>query len=452
MSGGSGKTLVALGLLLSLRRAGVPVRAFKKGPDYIDAAWLSWASGQPARNLDTYLMGAVTILSSFADHGVIDGINVIEGARGLYDGFDVNGSHSSAVLSKHLRTPVVLVVNAAKVTRTAAAQVLGCQKLDPEVPIRGVILNNVNGRRHEQILRGSIESACSIPVVGAIPKAAMGKPLPERHLGLIPPEEHSDLEELARDLLQVVGGFIDLDALMAMARSAAPLEVIPHESAQIPQARDVKIGYLKDSAFSFYYPENLELLEQAGAELIPISALDAAALPGDLNALYIGGGFPETHAAALSANRTFLESLRRAAEEGLPIYAECGGLMLLSRALSWKGARYEMADVFPFEVEVSETAQGHGYIELQVDTPNPFFPAGSALRGHEFHYSRIVPQSDWTTTACAVRRGTGCFHGRDAAILRNVWASYTHLHALATPQWVQGVIDAARRFVVHPVL
>jgi cobyrinic acid a,c-diamide synthase len=454
MSGGSGKTLVALGLLLSLRRAGVPVRAFKKGPDYIDAAWLSWASGQPARNLDTYLMGAGTILSSFVDYGVSDGINVIEGARGLYDGFDVNGSHSSAVLSKHLRTPVVIVVNAAKVTRTAAAQVLGCQKLDPEVPIQGVILNNVNGRRHEQILRGSIESVCSIPVVGAIPKAAAGHPLPERHLGLIPPEEHSDLEDLGRDLLQVVGDFIDLDALVAMARSAAPLEVISHENAPMPRTRDVKIGYLKDSAFSFYYPENLELLEQAGAELIPISALSAAALPGDLNALYIGGGFPETHAAALSANRTFLGSLRRAAEEGLPIYAECGGLMLLSRALTWKGARYEMADVFPFKVEVSETAQGHGYIELQVDTPNPFFPAGTSLRGHEFHYSRIVPQSDWTATACEVRRGTGCFKGRDAAILKNknVWASYTHLHALATPQWAQGLTDAARRFVAHPVL
>ncbi len=452
MSGGSGKTLVALGLLLSLRRAGVPVRAFKKGPDYIDAAWLSWASAQPARNLDTYLMGADTILASFVGHGVAEGINIIEGARGLFDGFDVAGTHSSAVLAKHLKAPVALVVDATKVTRTAAALVLGCQKFDPELSVGGVILNNVNGRRHEQILRGSIESVCSIPVVGAIPKAAMGKPLPERHLGLIPPEEHSDLEDLGRDLLQVVGGFIDLDALVAMARSAAPLEIVQHESVTIPRTRDVKIGYLKDSAFSFYYPENLELLEQAGAELIPISALDAAPLPGDLNALYIGGGFPETHAQALSANRTFLESLRRAAEEGLPIYAECGGLMLLSRALTWKGARYEMADVFPFEVEVSETAQGHGYIELQVDTPNPFFPAGTSLRGHEFHYSRIAPQSDWTATACEVRRGTGCFRGRDAAIVKNVWAGYTHLHALATPQWAIAVADAARKFVVHPVL
>ncbi len=451
LSGGSGKTLVALGLLLALRRAGVPVRAFKKGPDYIDAAWLAWASAQPARNLDTYLMGFDTIFSSFVDHGVVEGINIIEGARGLFDGFDVTGTHSSAVLAKQLKAPVVLTVNCAKVTRTAAALVFGCQKFDPELSVGGVILNNVNGHRHEQVLRGAIESACSIPVLGAIPKAAAGHPLPERHLGLIPPEEHGDLEELGRDLLQVVGGFIDLDALMAMARSAAPLEIVPRQNAPMPPARSIKIGYLKDSAFSFYYPENLELLEQQGAELIPISALHASNLPEDLNALYIGGGFPETHAQLLSSNQTLLRSIRRAAEEGMPVYAECGGLMLLSRALLWKGARYEMANVFPFEVEVSATAQGHGYSELQVDTPNPFFSVGSTLRGHEFHYSGIVPQSDPAATACAVRRGVGCFRGRDAAIVKNVWASYTHLHALATPEWAQGMADAARRFVVHPV-
>jgi cobyrinic acid a,c-diamide synthase len=451
MSGGSGKTLVALGLLLSLRRAGVPVRAFKKGPDYIDAAWLSWASAQPARSLDTYLMGAATILSSFVEYGLDEGINIIEGARGLFDGFDVVGTHSTAVLAKHLKAPVVLVVNCAKVTRTAAALVLGCQKFDPELSVGGVILNNVNGRRHETILRGAIESTCSLPVLGAIPKASADQPLPERHLGLIPPTEHRDLEELGQDLLHVVGGFIDLDALVTMARSAAPLEVTPHEDSQPPRVRDIKVGYLKDSAFSFYYPENLELLERAGAELIPISALQATNLPEDLNALYIGGGFPETHAAELSANRSFLRSIRKAAEQGLPIYAECGGLMLLSRALLWKGSRYEMTNVFPFEVEVSDIAQGHGYCELLVDTPNPFFPPGTGLRGHEFHYSRIVPQSDWAATACEVRRGTGCFQGRDAAILKNVWASYTHLHALATPEWAKGVAGAARRFAVHPV-
>lgn len=451
MSGGSGKTLVSLGLLFALRRAGVPVRAFKKGPDYIDAAWLSWASAHPARNLDTFLMGPEIVVSSFLRNGVEKGINIIEGARGLFDGFDVAGTHSSAVLSKYLKAPVVLVVDATKITRTAAALVLGCQKLDPEVSIRGVILNNVNGRRHEQIVRGAIESICSIPVVGVVPKAAAGSPVPERHLGLVPPQEYGDLEELERDLMRVVGDSIDLELLRTLAQSAPPLDAVPQQRTQPDAVQNVKIGYLKDSAFSFYYPENLEFLEQAGAELIPISALQAANLPDDLNALYIGGGFPETHAEALSGNRTFLRSIRDAAEAGLPIYAECGGLMLLSRALLWKGTRYGMANVFPFEVEVSAAAQGHGYSELLVDTPNPFFSAGAALRGHEFHYSRVVPQSEWSATACEVRRGTGCFRGRDAAIIKNVWASYTHLHALATPEWAKGLAGAARKFVPHAV-
>ena len=451
LSGGSGKTLVALGLLLRLRRAVVPVRAFKKGPDYIDAAWLRWASGQAARNLDTFLMGPELALSSFVRNGVDQGINVIEGARGLFDGFDLAGTHSSAALAKLLQAPVVLVVDGTKVTRTAAALVLGCQKLDPALSLAGVVLNNVNGRRHEQILRGAITNICGVPVLGAIPKAAVGEPLPERHLGLVPPQEYKHLEGLERDLLEVVGGGLDLDALLAIARSAPPLATVPQESVPSSSATPVKIGYLLDSAVSFYYPENLELLEQAGAELVPISVLRAASLPEDLNALYIGGGFPETHAQELAANRTMLASIRSAAEAGMPVYAECGGLMLLSRALLWKGARYEMANLFPFEVEVSDTAHGHGYCELKVDKENPFFPVGTQLRGHEFHYSRIAPQSDWPATACEVRRGAGCFDGRDGALMKNVWASYTHLHALASPEWAKGLVVAAQEFASHAV-
>lgn len=450
LSGGSGKTLVALGLLLRLRGAGVPVRAFKKGPDYIDAAWLTWASGEPARNLDTYLMGPEKVVFSLIRNGTDQGINIIEGARGLFDGFDVAGTHSSAALSKHLDAPVIVVLNCTKMTRTAAALILGCQKLDPQVKLQGVILNNVNGRRHEQIVRGAITSTCGVPVLGTIPKAAIGKPLPERHLGLVPPEEYSHLEILEKDLLEITQG-LDLDALIAVARGSPRLECpVPAESS--PEKRfQVKIGYLRDSAFSFYYPENLEQLEKAGAELVPISPLMAPTLPEDLNALYIGGGFPETHADRLATNQTMLASIRGAAEAGMPIYAECGGLMLLSRGLLWKGKRYEMANVFPFEVEISDVAQGHGYCELTVDNDNPFFPVGTTLHGHEFHYSSIVPRSEWATTSCQVRRGTGCFKGRDAAIIRNVWASYTHLHALATPEWASGLLEAAERFACQAI-
>jgi len=448
MSGSSGKTIVSLGLLHLFRRAGLEVRAFKKGPDYIDASWLAWASSHEARNLDTYLMGPGRVLKSFTHHAVPDGINLIEGNRGIFDGFDAAGTHSTAALARLLSAPVILVVNASKVTRTAAAFVLGCQKLDPAVEIRGVILNHVNGERHREVLQNAIESACSIPVVGAIPNAKASL-LPERHLGLVTPQEHSARKKLEQDLLSLFDGRLDVDALLAIARSAPPLQKPLQTGPPEPAIARVNVGYLKDAAFTFYYPENLEQLERAGAKLIPISALTATALPDNLQALYIGGGFPETHAQTLSANQSFLHSLRQAALRGLPIYAECGGLIVLAKNLLWQNDRYCMAGVFPFDVEVCSAPQGHGYSELRVDRPNPFFPAGLILRGHEFHYSRILPREDTVSTACVVNRGAGCFDEREFVTTGNVVATYTHLHALASPEWASGIVNAARRFAVQ---
>ncbi len=451
LSGGSGKTIVSMGVLLLLRRAGIEVQAFKKGPDYIDPAWLGWAAARPARNLDTFLMGAARVRASFLRNGTPEGINLIEGNRGLFDGFDAAGTHSSAVLAELLSAPVVLVVDATKMTRTAAALVLGCQKLDPRLSLRGVVLNNVNGRRHEQVLRAAIESACSIPVVGALPRAA-GNPLPERHLGLVPPQEHQGVGQAEQELLRLVENRLDLDALLSIARSAPPLEMLAQERPALPDGHGLRIGYLRDSAFSFYYPENLEELERAGAQLVPISALQAGALPEGLHALYIGGGFPETSAQELSGNTGFLESLRQACAGGLPVYAECGGLMLLARSLTWKGTRYPMANVFRLDVEVFDAPQGHGYSELRVDIANPFFPQGTVLRGHEFHYSRIVEVEEAAGTACAVLRGVGCLPGRDCLLTQNVMAGYTHLHAEATPEWAQGMVAAAREFALRAAL
>ncbi len=445
LSGGSGKTIVAMGLLLLLRRAGAEVRAFKKGPDYIDPAWLEWASGHPARNLDVFLMGAKRARGLFLRHAISGGVNLIEGNRGLFDGVDARGTYSSAALAETLGAPVVLVLDATKMTRTAAALVLGCQKLDPQVSIQGVVLNNVNGERHERILREAIESVCSIPVIGALPRMAQN-PLPERHLGLIPPEEHDEMGCVEQRLLAWMDGRLDLDALLSLARGAPSLEPPEEKPTALPNARGLKIGYVRDSAFSFYYPENLEEMERAGAELVQISALRATALPTDLDALYIGGGFPETHAQALSANTSFLAWLRQACADGLPVYAECGGLMLLARSLYWEGIRYPMAGVFPVDVEAFVKPQGHGYIELFVDAPNPFFPRGTVLRGHEFHYSRIVSSVETISSACNVVRGEGCFRGRDGIVTHNVMAGYTHLHAAATPEWAIGMLAAARKF------
>ncbi len=296
LAGGSGKTIVSLGLLLAARRRGLGVGAFKKGPDYIDAAWLGWAAGEAAHNLDTFLMGFEEVFASFTSYAAPGGFNVIEGNRGLYDGFDSRGTHSTAELAKALRAPVLLVLNASKVTRTAAAMVLGCQRLDPSVNIAGVILNHVSGPRHERVLREAVESTCGIPVLGALPRIPKNSLLPERHLGLVAPEEHPGRKSLRATLEELFEGRLDFKRLWKLSRAAPYLEPPGVTLLDLPLGTGLKIGYLWDSAFTFYYPENLEHLRIAGASLVPISALSAIALPEDINALYMGGGFPETHA------------------------------------------------------------------------------------------------------------------------------------------------------------
>ena len=450
LAGESGKTLVSLGLVLAARQRGLTVRAFKKGPDYIDAAWLGWATRHNARNLDTYLMGFSGAAGSFARHAVSDGINVIEGNRGLYDGSDARGTHSTAELAKTLGAPVVLVLNATKVTRTAAACVLGCQKLDPDVVIAGVVLNQVGTARHGRVASEAIEAACGVPVVGVLPRLE-DTILPGRHLGLVTPEEHSNTGHLEEHLLEFAMHHLEIGRLLSIASQAAPMERDETAAGCPSEGAGLRVAYLKDSAFTFYYPENLEAIEKAGAELVPVSALTADALPPGIHALYIGGGFPETHGAQLSSNTPFLRALARAAAEGLPVYAECGGLMLLSRAIHWNGGRYPMSGVLPFEVQVCPAPQGHGYVRLRVDRPNPFFAPGTVLTGHEFHYSRIAGGAEVPSTACSVERGTGCGGQRDGIVAGNVWASYTHLHALATPEWAGAFLGAARLFAHHEV-
>ena len=449
LAGDSGKTMVALALALGARDRGLDVRAFKKGPDYIDAAWLAWASGAPARNLDTFLTGPDIAAARFARHAAGEGgVSVIEGNRGLLDGVDAAGTHSTAALAALVGAPVLLVINARKMTATAAALVRGCQVMAPAVTLAGVVLNQVAGTRHAVVAREAIEQACGVPVVGVVPRLARAELLPGRHLGLVPPREHAGLADAGDELRRIAREHLDLDRILAAASTAPPIDR-PPAAADMPTGQraasePLEIGYISDSAFSFYYPENLEALEARGATLVPLSSLAGDEVPANLSALYIGGGFPETHGHAIAANLPFLGSLRRAASAGLPIFAECGGLMLLAQAVSWRGERHAMAGVVPAEVEVLDTPQGHGYMLLKVDRSNPFFPQGAEIRAHEFHYSRLsgpVP-----ATACAVVRGTGCGGGRDAIASGRVWAGYAHVHADAAPAWADGLIRAAREY------
>ena len=255
LSGDSGKTLVSLGLALLAIERGILARGFKKGPDYIDAAWLTWATGSPARNLDTFLMGFEAAAASFARHAVSEGLNLIEGNRGLYDGLDARGTHSTAELAKLLQAPVVLVVNATKTTRTAAALVLGCQRLDPQVQIVGVVLNQVSGTRHERVAREAVESACGVPVLGSVPRGEGRLLLPGRHLGLVTPEEHPEAEALRANLLGLLRGSLDVERILGLASSASPLQIPEAVPAPPVSGVGLRIGVARDSAFSSTIPK-----------------------------------------------------------------------------------------------------------------------------------------------------------------------------------------------------
>ena len=442
--GDSGKTLVSLGLCLAWRDEGVPVVAFKKGPDYIDAAWLAWASDGPVRNLDTYLMGGEAVSRAFAEHATHEGINLVEGNRGLYDGVGAEGTHSTAELAKLLEAPVLLVLDVTKRTRTAAALALGCIRFDPRVRFAGVVLNRVGSSRHRRVATEAIEATCGVPVLGAISRLRGDDPLPGRHLGLVTVQEHGQLQEVQQRLIDTVRTSLDLDRIAELARSTSIVPALSQAAASAPPSpgEQVVVGVLRDSAFTFYYPENLEALEGLGARLEFISAIEDASLP-DIDALYIGGGFPETHAEALTANRSLLDEVRRAGDAGMPIYAECGGMMYLARTIRWRDRPVPMAGVLPIDMVVEPRPQGHGYAEVEVDTGNPFFVEGTRLRGHEFHYSR-VGNSHGVETVFAMKRGTGSVAGRDGIVVRNVLASYLHVHARGTPEWARGIVECAR--------
>jgi cobyrinic acid a,c-diamide synthase len=460
LRGGGGKTLLSLGLAASFRSRGLLVAPFKKGPDYIDASWLTRASGRPCRNLDLFLCSPPVVKRSFLEGSKGADVAIIEGNRGLYDGMDPEGSYSSAELAKLLRVPVLLSIDATKTTRTAAALVLGCQTLDPEVQLAGVVLNRVAGERHESVLREAIEEICGIPVLGAIPRLPEDL-FPERHLGLVPPQETEAAESPIARVREVAEKHLDLDGILALARKASSgfgdHDLVPTEVESdpvrvvgappgarplpVPQAR---IGVFLDAAFQFYYPENLEHLVQAGGELVEISPLEDASLP-DVDALYLGGGFPETLAPTLAENRSFMASLRDAAEAGLPVYAECGGAVYLGETLHYREETFSLAGVLPVEFGFGAKPRGHGYTVLETVGENPFFSLGGIVRGHEFHYTHMLtPQRERDLRfAFRMRRGYGYDGKHDGLCRKNVLASYTHVHSLGTVDWAPSLVGKA---------
>lgn len=448
IKGGSGKTTLSLGLIAALRDKGLKVIPYKKGPDYIDAGWMSKASGNPCYNLDPFLISKENVLRSFLSHFAGD-IAVIEGNRGLYDGMDVDGSFSTAELSKILKSPVILIIDCTKMTRTSAAVVLGCMNIDRDVSIKGVVINQVSGSRHESIVRASIEKYCNVPVVGAIPRLPSGE-FPERHMGLVPHHEHSDIERAISFMGDIAEKYLNLEKIIEIAMASETLSNIRDQYPVIKKEdKEVKIGIIRDTAFQFYYPENIEELEKRGADIIDINALKDENLP-DVHALYIGGGFPETNAIRLAENANFRKSVSMAAEKGLPIYAECGGLMFLGESIIVDGIEYPMVGLFPLSFEMRARPQAHGYTIVEVERENPIYPLGTLIRGHEFHYSEVrkagLTHSSGLFFAFKMKRGQGIINKMDGLCYKNVFAAYTHVHALGAVEWADGLIKKAKEY------
>lgn len=452
----SGKTTLSIGLCAALQARGEVVQPFKKGPDYIDPMWLGLASGRACYSLDAYLSQEEDLRGEFARrmHGA--SLGIVEGNKGLYDGLDLEGSNSNAALAVLLRSPVILVLDARGMTRGIAPLILGYQAFDKNVQIAGVILNQLGGSRHEAKLRAVIDHYTGVPVLGAVQHDER-LAIVERHLGLVPSNEaeaggaRAQVGEIAR----LVSDQVDFDRLLEIARAAPPLAPVRSRDGCVapePVSPGVRIGIARDAAFGFYYPGDLEALREAGAELVPFDALRDRRMP-QMDGLFIGGGFPEMHMDALARNVDLRRALRRAIEAGLPTYAECGGLMYLSRGVEWNGRRAEMVGAVPADIVMHARPVGRGYVHLRETGRSPWFrgevrPAGR-IRAHEFHYSSVENLPPDIEFAYVVERGHGVDGRHDGIVKWNLLASYAHLRDVAGNRWARQFVDFIRTCRAH---
>jgi cobyrinic acid a,c-diamide synthase len=439
----SGKTTVTLGLCAALNHQGIVVQPFKKGPDYIDPMWLTLAAGRPCFNLDPYLMDDAALMRCVADGEQGAALSIVEGNKGLYDGLSLDGSNSNAALATRLALPVLLVIDARGMTRGIAPLILGYQAFDRDVRIGGVILNRVGGARHEAKLRAVIEHYTDVPVLGAVAEDPRLAVL-ERHLGLLPCNELGNAAARVQAIGHIIGSQVDLARMRALAASALPLP-LPAPSPVNPRRTEVRIGIARDRAFGFYYPDDLVALEAAGAELVPIDTLHDTQLPA-VDGLFIGGGFPEACLGELQANAPLRAALREAIQSGLPTYAECGGLMYLSRSITWQGQRAEMVGVIPGDAVMHARPVGRGYVHLETTVHHPWGAQVPAqLRGHEFHHSSLEGLDPSLAFAYRVTRGHGIDARHDGIVLHNLLASYAHLRTAAGGHWAPHFIHFVRR-------
>jgi len=444
----SGKTSVSIGLVAAMANRGLAVQPFKKGPDYIDPLWLGRAAGNACFNLDFFTMSHAEIRTCFNTHSAASDICLIEGNKGLFDGLDVAGTDSNAALAKLLSVPVVLVIDTIGMTRGIAPLINGYLDFDSGVNISGVILNKVGGLRHEAKLRAALERYTDMEVLGAIGRD-QALEIPERHLGLVPANESGDADETIARLATAVSDGVNIDQLLEIAKTSAAS--VPDATARPAMTvSDVRIAIARDAAFSFYYQDDLEAFAKAGAELVPFDTLNDNALP-EVDGLFIGGGFPETHLPTLAQNQSLREDIRQRLIDGMPAYAECGGLMYLSQNIRWQNEAFDMVGTVPGDITVEKHPQGRGYVVLQ-ETGHGLWPAAiethdkssKQIPAHEFHYARLDLHCSTPDYAYDVIRGDGIDGEHDGLIIGNLVAGFVHQRNTSSNPWVDRFVAFVR--------
>jgi cobyrinic acid a,c-diamide synthase len=440
---GCGKTTVTLGLMAALQRRGHCIAPFKVGPDFIDPGHHTRIIGKASRNLDGWMLSKDYNLDSFGTHTKDTDFVVVEGVMGLYDGYDGKSeAGSTAQMAKWLGLPVVLVVDARSMARSAAAVIIGFERFDPELSFAGIIFNNLGSERHLDYLIEALEGNCAIPCLGGLVNDESIS-IPERHLGLVTREDHSPGDESTDQLANMIEENIDLDFLIAklpMIKAADSEKKIP---SAVTHAKAARIAVARDNAFCFYYQDNLDLLEKQGAELVFFSPIDGDDLPEGIDGLYLGGGYPELFGDKLTANKQLRRRIKAKSMEGMPIYGECGGFMYLCAELfDQQGNCYEMTGCFPFTTRMFPRLKALGYREITLAQNTLIGNQGMIIRGHEFHYSELnTPASECPhMSVYHISDRSGLDKPPEGYMVRKTLGSYNHLHFGSQP-------DAAGHFV-----
>ena len=440
---GVGKTTVALAVMAMLKQYGLRVQPFKVGPDYIDPGFHQLATGNVSRNLDTFFLGAEGVREVFTRQARKADISIIEGVMGLYDGIGAGDDGSSARVAQILNCPVILVLDARSMAHSAAALVWGFSNFPGGVPLAGVIINRAGSLRHLKILKEAIEAKTGVPVLGGILRE-QDLHLPERHLGLVPSVENKEIVSVIDKMAHRMMEAVPVASILNLAQSAPALSA-PENIFATNELTRIKLGVVRDEAFNFYYQDGLDLLECLGAEIHVCSALHDRKLPENLDGLYIGGGFPEIFIEQLADNQSFIEDLRRYAAGGLPVYAECGGLMYLCQSITdFSGREYKGAGIIPAGCQMGHKRAALGYVSATAITANVLVDKGTKLRGHEFHYSR-VNDNELNSAYILQKPGDGSSH-QDGHADRNILATYLHIHFAGSTVAARGLLRSCAAY------